>query len=514
MEDKPVVKKLELERYLCLPVLENPKYRFRFLFYNISENSITADKTCTHGKESLWIPVYLASDVFAMDSFSYCNKYRIHAAFRKQGLAAKLTFPRGTRLAGVPVREAGVWFYSIYGVIQAVVQYARSQVEQISVLETLMDMWKLRIEDPKLSDSVSDLTLIQCDTTVVPLPEDLKPGFSGDHNSRLWATSKLSQCKTQQSSYTLSSGCVVTRQGSKDLEYSKLSSEMHVFSQSPSVRHGNPKEGWCPESEKNNCQPCRKNVIRKHKLSQNSPSSSTIVVNEDVTRLDENFQSCGCDQSKETIKQDTLSSNTIETHILMKRKACGHLKNTTCTSVECLEESDLLAKLYAFVENFKQVAREHSECCLKECLHLLFEEFLRLDGDSDTQNEEINARKLWNSKYLIWFSRWIGAKFRLLVPQVIKKVDSFKKANFDVIAELPSERQLISQLFPPPMWELLIVWMGVETTLSQKCGENSLEGCSSEENIQKEHSLLLLLLEFANKALVSGVAHVLYPRFV
>ncbi|KAM8865578.1 uncharacterized protein ACB058_006780 [Synchiropus picturatus] len=98
-------------------------------------------------------------------------------------------------------------------------------------------------------------------------------------------------------------------------------------------------------------------------------------------------------------------------------------------------------------------------------------------------------------------ARWLGCQFHLANCSISQKVEEFKLQHIERISELPPAEELTIELFPEAMRTLLLHWMGL----------------SEESSMEKRHSeypILLLILEFANHSLITGVAHVLYSTLI
>ena len=134
---------------------------------------------------------------------------------------------------------------------------------------------------------------------------------------------------------------------------------------------------------------------------------------------------------------------------------------------------------------------------------------------------------------------WLGGQFSQLRTTINQRVEAFKADNIDRISDLPSARTVVRRLFPHSMILLMLRWM--DSTVSSDNRPNSrdrqtddsghAEGSlrTSEARSRREldhdyvadncqeselFSFIQLILEFANGCLVSGIAHVLYPRLL
>ncbi|XP_029998987.1 uncharacterized protein LOC115425504 [Sphaeramia orbicularis] len=113
--------------------------------------------------------------------------------------------------------------------------------------------------------------------------------------------------------------------------------------------------------------------------------------------------------------------------------------------------------------------------------------------------------KDWGSVYssplLNCIGRWLGQQFHAANTSISQKVEGFKLHHIERISDLPPAEELATELFPEAMQTLLLHWMGLsdESTLDKR---------------RSEYPILLLILEFANHNLITGVAHVLYSSLI
>lgn len=97
--------------------------------------------------------------------------------------------------------------------------------------------------------------------------------------------------------------------------------------------------------------------------------------------------------------------------------------------------------------------------------------------------------------------QWLGQEFHAANSSISQKVESFKVQHIERISDLPPADELVTELFPEAMQTLLLHWMG----LSKE---------SAMDKRRSECPILLLILEFANHNLITGVAHVLYSSLI
>ncbi|XP_035514508.1 uncharacterized protein si:ch211-110p13.9 [Morone saxatilis] len=108
---------------------------------------------------------------------------------------------------------------------------------------------------------------------------------------------------------------------------------------------------------------------------------------------------------------------------------------------------------------------------------------------------------VYSSSLLSSIGRWLGQQFHAANSSISQKVEGFKVHHIERISDLPPAEELATELFPEAMQTLLLHWMGL----------------NEESTLEKRHSeypILLLILEFANHNLITGVAHVLYSSLI
>lgn len=108
---------------------------------------------------------------------------------------------------------------------------------------------------------------------------------------------------------------------------------------------------------------------------------------------------------------------------------------------------------------------------------------------------------VYSSSLLSCIGRWLGQQFHAANSSISQKVEGFKVHHIERISDLPPAEELATELFPEAMQTLLLHWMGLseESTLDKR---------------RSEYPILLLILEFANHNLITGVAHVLYSSLI
>ncbi|XP_040203129.1 uncharacterized protein LOC120933796 [Rana temporaria] len=127
-----------------------------------------------------------------------------------------------------------------------------------------------------------------------------------------------------------------------------------------------------------------------------------------------------------------------------------------------------------------------------------------LETASHLQNKEgshCEGSTVYDNLLLFEVSSWLGDRFHSENIHISEQVEEFKRKHIDRISDLPPAQELVSALFPNSMKVLLLKWMGFfdDTSVSK---------------LQSEYPILLLILEFANRNLITGVAHVLYSTLI
>ncbi|XP_078083188.1 uncharacterized protein LOC144502790 [Mustelus asterias] len=118
-----------------------------------------------------------------------------------------------------------------------------------------------------------------------------------------------------------------------------------------------------------------------------------------------------------------------------------------------------------------------------------------------TETTETGVNSIYCSQMLYTVSNWLGHQFYSANASISRQVEEFKTTHIDRITDLPPAEELVDKLFPEAMKVLLLSWMG-------------LDDDSALWKRQSEYPIVLLILEFANHNLITGVAHVLYSSLI
>ncbi|XP_047236835.1 uncharacterized protein si:ch211-110p13.9 [Girardinichthys multiradiatus] len=161
-----------------------------------------------------------------------------------------------------------------------------------------------------------------------------------------------------------------------------------------------------------------------------------------------------------------------------------------------------------------QLHSPHQSCTDRlETILLLLEKIDRyMNGNLDEKDateavlallkaEDWTKDSVYSSSLLTCVGRWLGQQFHAANSSISQKVEGFKVQHIERISDLPPAEELAAELFPEAMQTLLLQWMGL-------CDE------STEGKRHSEYPILLLILEFANHNLITGVAHVLYSSLI
>ncbi|KAK1806816.1 hypothetical protein P4O66_005299 [Electrophorus voltai] len=108
---------------------------------------------------------------------------------------------------------------------------------------------------------------------------------------------------------------------------------------------------------------------------------------------------------------------------------------------------------------------------------------------------------VYSSPLLQALGGWLGQQFHAANSSVSHQVEGFKMRHIEHIKDLPPAEELATELFPEAMRNLLMHWMGLS------------EEAATWKRLS-EYPIVLLVLEFVNHNLITGVAHVLYSSLI
>ncbi|KAI9527692.1 hypothetical protein NQZ68_027782 [Dissostichus eleginoides] len=204
---------------------------------------------------------------------------------------------------------------------------------------------------------------------------------------------------------------------------------------------------------------------------------------------------------------DVYSSETVDASA--DHDYCSFPKQTLQTEHSQLVVSTVREKLQSLDDKLSSETHSYTEQL--ETILLLLENIERyMNGNleekdvTDTVIALLKAKdwgSVYSSSLLCGVARWLGQQFHAANGSISQRVEDFKVQHIERISDLPPAEELVTELFPEAMQTLLLHWMGL----------------SEESTVEKRHSefpILLLILEFANHNLITGVAHVLYSSLI
>lgn len=161
-------------------------------------------------------------------------------------------------------------------------------------------------------------------------------------------------------------------------------------------------------------------------------------------------------------------------------------KKVKCMPTVDKNQEEAMLKLLDLVEYW--IAGQVDEEKLSEAVMSLLQTHFHIDS-------------IYSSPLLQAVASWLGQQFHEANSSVSHQVEGFKMRNIEHIKDLPPAEDLASELFPEAMRNLLIHWMGLS------------EEAATWKRLS-EYPIVLLILEFANHNLITGVAHVLYSSLI
>ncbi|GAA6089470.1 uncharacterized protein si:ch211-110p13.9 [Tachysurus ichikawai] len=157
-----------------------------------------------------------------------------------------------------------------------------------------------------------------------------------------------------------------------------------------------------------------------------------------------------------------------------------------CTSIVDMNREETILKLLDYIEYW--IDGQVDEEKLTEAVTVLLQ-------------TPFHGYSIYTSPLLQAVASWLGRQFHEANSSVSQQVEGFKMRNIEHIKDLPPAEDLATELFPEAMRNLLIHWMGLS------------EEAATWKRLS-EYPIVLLILEFANHNLITGVAHVLYSSLI
>lgn len=162
-------------------------------------------------------------------------------------------------------------------------------------------------------------------------------------------------------------------------------------------------------------------------------------------------------------------------------------------------ENQLMKTSVALLDVVGQVFSGHN--FLDKMINSIMDLLEAVSHLQDKDSPQKKAPNVYDSCLLFEVSSWLGNRFHSENDRISQQVEEFKRKHIDRISDLPPAEELVAALFPNAMKVLLLKWMG-------------LFDDASVSKLQSEYPILLLILEFANHNLITGVSHVLYSSLI
>ncbi|XP_046365701.1 uncharacterized protein LOC124141693 [Haliotis rufescens] len=217
------------------------------------------------------------------------------------------------------------------------------------------------------------------------------------------------------------------------------------------------------------------------------------------------FPSPVCDRS---VAGGSVASATVDSfiqHIVEQRNA---------------HPSDPELSVVAQVLEFLKLELTHYEISPSNCFPFEMFSYYRTSlGDTTLQQELRNCAfniPMRKNIALCVVAEWLGQEFHNFERNIAKRADAFKKEHINCIDNLPPAESIVTSLFPTAMKRLLSRWIGLNQLHTADC-MNQDHNYSPPDKRQPEQTrnlfpLIQIILEFANNALISGTAHVVFSR--
>ncbi|XP_053336502.1 uncharacterized protein si:ch211-110p13.9 [Clarias gariepinus] len=173
-------------------------------------------------------------------------------------------------------------------------------------------------------------------------------------------------------------------------------------------------------------------------------------------------------------------------HGVLTERLYSIANKVNCTSTVDRNQEVTMVKLLDYVEYW--IDGQLDEAKLSEAVMVLLQ----------THRQ---GYSIYSSPLLQTVASWLGRRFHEANSTVSDQVEGFKMRNIEHIKDLPPAEDLANELFPEAMRDLLIHWMGLS------------EEAATWKRLS-EYPIVLLILEFANHNLITGVAHVLYSSLI
>eukprot|EP00057_Strongylocentrotus_purpuratus_P012563 XP_011667037.1 PREDICTED: uncharacterized protein LOC100891149 [Strongylocentrotus purpuratus] len=447
-------------------------------------------------------PLFLATDILTGTSVTADNQPRIHARYGKQGLATKLTIPSGIKINGLHGTSRGLWFYSIVGALKVTFEF-HSPDQQVALMDALEDVWRTKYKDPPLPSSI-----------VVQHVEENR-GKNRDRDVDGETSLEARSClpidhETRNEGHSDATG---------------ISDEKNIESGKPIKRHYTISIS---------------NTVSKRKRTLDE------FVNEPVLKID---------RSTSTDDQVVLGDGVtdLEVHhieeVLTEREPprsspdqakcwCGAVQRRLQELAERYGDEILSEELTCSMEHVVEMLHVMTRGEIDTCLQLL--NSLSDAVCENTRRDREEALRQSSDRVSEVLAEWLGSKFNREISQISERVVEFKQRNIDQINNLPQAKNLVNTLFPKPMVDFIMTWLGTRTEQRMASSDLGVTLASDLDHVEGSHRtghddhvgnrptlgkkrteegnsrypLAQFILELANQTLISGMAHVIYPRLI
>ncbi|XP_044146310.1 uncharacterized protein LOC122934712 isoform X1 [Bufo gargarizans] len=227
------------------------------------------------------------------------------------------------------------------------------------------------------------------------------------------------------------------------------------------------------------------------KLSVSSSQQISGIPRVPLSLSEHNYCMTSQDGSSGCLSHDTAGHDLI----IQKLKYLVGL----CSSSLIDLENQLLKTTVALLDVVGQVFSGHNY--LDKIINSIMDLLEAVSHVQDKDNPKKEASNMYENQLLFEVSSWLGNRFHSENDRISQQVEAFKRKHIDRISDLPPAEELVAALFPNAMKVLLLKWMG-------------LFDDASVSKLQSEYPILLLILEFANHNLITGVSHVLYSSLI
>ncbi|KAI2664024.1 hypothetical protein ROHU_032610 [Labeo rohita] len=223
---------------------------------------------------------------------------------------------------------------------------------------------------------------------------------------------------------------------------------------------------------------------------ENNNTCSSYQVHRDSNEGETNFFPISTDQSDISSSSDHDYCSSEQTNLSPSASLAQKLHSLG-------EKVKVLTNIEA--EHLKTATKilDYVECCITG----MIDEERLMETVMALFQTHFQSYSVYSSSLLKAVAGWLGQQFNAANGTISHRVEGFKAQHIEHITNLPPPEELATELFPEAMRNLLAHWMGL----------------SDEAENWKRHSeypILLLILEFANHNLITGVAHVLYSSLI